>query len=122
VVDTQLIVHDKEVYDTSWGGPGVFSSVSTDGSVIVFCLRDKEHYTIIYESSKPETPLLRLGWNQQDPRYLAIILMDNSKVVVLDIRFSIVPVAELQRHQASVDAIVWAPHNPCHICTAGNDS
>jgi WD repeat-containing protein 68 len=122
VVDTQLIVHDKEVYDIAWGGPGVFASVSTDGSVIVFCLRDKEHYTIIYESSKPETPLLRLGWNRQDPRYMAIILMDSSKVVVLDIRFPIVPVAELQRHQASVIAIAWAPHSPGHICTAGDDS
>ena len=48
--------------------------------------RDKEHSTIIYESPKPEVPLLRLGWNKQDPRYMATILMDSSKVVVLDIR------------------------------------
>lgn len=122
VVDTQLIAHDKEVYDIAWGGPGVFASVSADGSVRVFDLRDKEHSTIIYESSQPETPLLRLGWNKRDPRYMATILMDSSKVVVLDIRFPTVPVAELQRHQASVNAIAWAPHSPCHICTAGDDS
>lgn len=48
--------------------------------------RDKEHSTIIYESPQPDTPLLRLGWNKQDPRYMATILMDSSKVVVLDIR------------------------------------
>ena len=36
VVDTQLIAHDKEVYDIAWGGPGVFVSVSADGSVRVF--------------------------------------------------------------------------------------
>ena len=41
--------------------------------------RDKEHSTIIYESSEPNTPLLRLGWNKQDPRYMATILMDSSK-------------------------------------------
>ena len=48
--------------------------------------RDKEHSTIIYENPQPDTPLLRLGWNKQDPRYMATILMDSSKVVVLDIR------------------------------------
>eukprot|EP01018_Ginkgo_biloba_P012206 Gb_40146 [translate_table: standard] len=122
VVDTQLIAHDKEVYDIAWGGVGVFASVSADGSVRVFDLRDKEHSTIIYESSQPDTPLLRLGWNKQDPRFMATILMDSCKVVVLDIRFPTLPVAELQRHQASVNAIAWAPHSPCHICTAGDDS
>ena len=45
----------------------------------MYC-RDKEHSTIIYESSEPNTPLLRLGWNKQDPRYMATILMDSSKV------------------------------------------
>ncbi len=39
VVDTQLIAHDKEVYDIAWGGVGVFASVSADGSVRVFDLR-----------------------------------------------------------------------------------
>ncbi|MFS7956477.1 putative transcription factor WD40-like family [Helianthus anomalus] len=122
MVDTQLIAHDKEVYDIAWGGVGVFASVSADGSVRVFDLRDKEHSTIIYESSEPDTPLVRLGWNKQDPRYMATIIMDSAKVVVLDIRFPTLPVVELQRHQASVNAIAWAPHSSCHICTAGDDS
>jgi WD repeat-containing protein 68 len=121
-VDTQLIAHDKEVYDIAWGGVGVFASVSADGSVRVFDLRDKQHSTIIYESPQPKTPLLRLGWNKQDPRYMATILMDSSKVVILDIRFPTVPVSELQRHQACVNAIAWAPHSACHICSAGDDS
>ena len=38
-VDTQLIAHDREVYDIAWGGAGVFASVSADGSVRVFDLR-----------------------------------------------------------------------------------
>lgn len=42
--------------------------------------RDKEHSTIIYESGDGGSPLLRLGWNKQDPRYMATILMDSSKV------------------------------------------
>ena len=121
-VDTQLIAHDKEVYDIAWGGAGVFASVSADGSVRVFDLRDKEHSTIIYESPQPETPLLRLGWNKQDPRYMATVMMDSFKVIVLDIRFPTLPVAELQRHQACVNSLSWAPHSSCHICTAGDDS
>ena len=121
-VDTQLIAHDKEVYDIAWGGVGVFASVSADGSVRVFDLRDKEHSTIIYEAPQPETSLVRLGWNKQDPRYMATVLMDSSRVVVLDIRFPTLPVAELQRHQACVNALAWAPHSACHICTAGDDS
>ena len=55
----------SQVYDIAWGGVGVFASVSADGSVRVFDLRDKEHSTIIYESPQPATPLLRLGWNKQ---------------------------------------------------------
>ncbi|GLU24112.1 hypothetical protein SLE2022_400730 [Rubroshorea leprosula] len=114
--------HDKEVYDIAWGGVGVFASVSADGSVRVFDLGDKEHSTIIYESSEPDTPLVHLGWNKQDPRYMATIIMDSAKVVVLDIRFPTLPVVELQRHQASANAIACAPHSSCHICTAGDDS
>jgi WD repeat-containing protein 68 len=43
-------------------------------------------------------------------------------VVVLDIRFPTLPVAELQRHRAPVNTLAWAPHSSCHICTAGDDS
>ncbi|KAL8045611.1 hypothetical protein ABFX02_08G125600 [Erythranthe guttata] len=122
VVDTQLIAHDKEVYDIAWGGVGVFASVSADGSVRVFDLRDKENSTIIYDSPEPNTPLVRLGWNKPDPRYMATIVMDSKKVVVLDIRFPTLPVMELQSHRASVNAVAWAPHSSCHLCTAGDDS
>ncbi|GMH28079.1 hypothetical protein Nepgr_029922 [Nepenthes gracilis] len=122
VVETQLIAHDKEVYDIAWGEAGVFASVSADGSVRIFDLRDKEHSTIIYESPEPDTPLLRLSWNKQDLRYMATILMDSSKVVILDIRSPTMPVAELERHKASVNAIAWSPQSCRHICSAGDDT
>ncbi|OVA04682.1 WD40 repeat [Macleaya cordata] len=122
IVETQLIAHDKEVYDIAWGEAGVFASVSADGSVRIFDLRDKEHSTIIYESPQPDTPLLRLAWNKQDLRYMATTLMDSNKVVILDIRSPTVPVAELDRHVASVNAIAWAPQSCRHICSAGDDS
>lgn len=122
VVETQLIAHDKEVYDIAWGEARVFASVSADGSVRIFDLRDKEHSTIIYESPQPDTPLLRLAWNKQDLRYMATILMDSNKVVILDIRSPTMPVAELERHKGSVNAIAWAPQSYRHICSAGDDS
>ena len=61
---------------------------SKGASKCVAAIRDKEHSTIIYESPQPDTPLLRLGWNKQDPRYMATISMDSSRVVVLDIRYA----------------------------------
>nr|QBG79838.1 anthocyanin-specific WD40 transcription factor [Citrus maxima] len=122
VVETQLIAHDKEVYDICWGEARVFASVSADGSVRIFDLRDKEHSTIIYESPQPDTPLLRLAWNKQDLRYMATILMDSNKVVILDIRSPTLPVAELERHRACVNAIAWAPQSRRHICSVGDDS
>jgi WD repeat-containing protein 68 len=53
----------------------------------MFDLRSMEHSTIIYESTEL-TPLLRLTWNKQDPNYLATILLDSQKTVILDIRVS----------------------------------
>ena len=41
--------------------------------------RDKEHSTIIFEGPS-DTPLLRLGWNKQDPRFIATLLADSPKV------------------------------------------
>ncbi|KAG1354712.1 protein TRANSPARENT TESTA GLABRA 1 [Cocos nucifera] len=120
-IETQLIAHDKEVYDIAWGEAGVFASVSADGSVRIFDLRDKEHSTIVYESPRPDTPLLRLAWNKADFRYMATILMDSNRVVILDIRSPAAPVAELQRHRASVNAVAWSPQAAKHICSAGDD-
>lgn len=118
---TQLIAHDKEVYDIAFArGTDVFASVGADGSVRMFDLRCLDHSTIIYES--PDlTPLLRLAWNKQDPNYLATALMDSPKTIILDIRVPSIPAAELAGHHVCVNGIAWAPHSSCHICTAGED-
>ena len=44
--------------------------------------------------------------------------LDAKKVVVIDLRRSGMPVAELEGHLASISALDWAPHST-HICTAG---
>jgi len=119
---TQLIAHDKEVYDIAFArGTDVFASVGADGSVRMFDLRSLEHSTIIYETQEL-TPLLRLSWNKQDPNYLATMVMDSQKCIILDIRVPSLPAAELQGHTACLNALAWAPHSSCHICTAGDDS
>jgi DDB1- and CUL4-associated factor 7 len=54
---TQLIAHDKEVYDVRFcaNSVDVFVSCGADGSVRMFDLRSLEHSTIIYEpSEKPD--------------------------------------------------------------------
>jgi len=139
----QLIAHDKEVYDIAFArGTDVFASVGADGSVRMFDLRSLEHSTIIYESSadskqstKPSAassasssnpnsnlpPILRLAWNKQDPNYLATVLGSSKDTVILDIRVPSIPVATLSGHNAPVNAIAWAPHSSCHICSAADD-
>ncbi|OWK14163.1 hypothetical protein Celaphus_00001434 [Cervus elaphus hippelaphus] len=82
-VKTQLIAHDKEVYDIAFsragGGRDMFASVGADGSVRMFDLRHLEHSTIIYEDPQHH-PLLRLCWNKQDPNYLATMAMDGMEL------------------------------------------
>ena len=121
-VKTQLIAHDKEVYDIAFArGKDIFASVGADGSVRLFDLRTLEHSTIIYETSSLR-PLLRLAWNKQDPNYLAAILADDPRTVILDVRVPSIPVAELGAHQACVNSIAWAPHSSCHLCTCSDDN
>ena len=53
---TQLIAHDKEVYDVRFCAKSVdvFVSCGQDGSVRMFDLRSLEHSTIIYEPTGKE--------------------------------------------------------------------
>lgn len=118
---TQLIAHDKEVYDIAFArGTDVFASVGADGSVRMFDLRSLQHSTIIYET-QDLTALLRLAWNKQDTNYLATMTTDSTKAIILDIRIPSLPVVELNGHNACINSLAWAPHSSCHICTAADD-
>jgi DDB1- and CUL4-associated factor 7 len=47
-VKTQLIAHDREVYDIAWSrGKDTFATVGADGSLRVFDLRSLDHSTIM---------------------------------------------------------------------------
>ncbi|KAI8904986.1 WD40-repeat-containing domain protein [Gorgonomyces haynaldii] len=120
---TQLIAHDKEVFDVCFSkGTHVFGSVGQDGSVRMFDLRSLEHSTILYESSTDkQQALLRIGWNQQDPNYLATFQQDSNSLVILDTRVPAIPVTELIGHDAPLSCFQWAPHSSTHILTGGDD-
>eukprot|EP01038_Epipyxis_sp_PR26KG_P009529 gene9529-12836_t len=118
---TQLIAHDKEVYDIAFAcGKDIFGTVGADGSLRMFDLRSLEHSTILFESTDL-TPLLRLAWNKLDPNYIATIHTESNKAIILDIRVPSIPVVELIGHNSAVNGIAWAPHSPHHICTCGDD-
>eukprot|EP00163_Fabomonas_tropica_P021482 TRINITY_DN3753_c0_g1_i1.p1 TRINITY_DN3753_c0_g1~~TRINITY_DN3753_c0_g1_i1.p1 ORF type:complete len:292 (-),score=47.17 TRINITY_DN3753_c0_g1_i1:358-1233(-) len=119
---TQLIAHDKEVYDIAFAqGTDIFASVGADGSARIFDLRHLEHSTIIYETPEP-SHLLRLAWNRHDGNYLATFGLDSNRAIILDIRVPNLPVAELDGHSGCLNGIAWAPHSSCHLCTGGDDA
>lgn len=55
---TQLIAHDREVYDVRFcaNSANLFASCGADGSVRMFDLRSLDHSTIIYEPSHKNDP------------------------------------------------------------------
>ncbi|CAJ0753646.1 15829_t:CDS:2 [Entrophospora sp. SA101] len=133
---TQLIAHDKEVYDVAFltNATDVFASVGADGSVRLFDLRKLEHSTILYEASSPQTTLsskmynppnnnelLRLCFNKIAPTYIATFHMDSSEVRILDIRSPGALVAELAGHKASVNCVNWSPNSSNSLCSGGDD-
>ncbi|KAJ2161641.1 hypothetical protein GGF46_001323 [Coemansia sp. RSA 552] len=145
---TQLIAHDREVFDVAFvaGSQDVFASAGADGSVRMFDLRSLEHSTILYEapaavaasSNDPAgyaadntpaarmasftPPLLRLSCNALDPNYIATFALDSNRVTVIDVRNPGSAVVQLAGHQAPVHAIAWSPTSPSQLCSAAADS
>ncbi|CAD5230342.1 unnamed protein product [Bursaphelenchus xylophilus] len=123
-VKTQLIAHDREVFDIAFSkinsGKDVFGSVGADGSVRMFDIRHMEYSMIVFEEPNRK-PLLRLAFNQHDHNYLATFAQDSPEVYIIDIRIPSIPVATLKNHCGAVNAISWAPHSSCHICTVAED-
>ena len=135
---TQLIAHDREVYDVSWlpGSTDIFTSVGADGSLRAFDLRSLEHSTILYEtpSGKPRAAaggtgspstrsgsaaLLRIAFNPNDANYMATFHLDSADVQMLDMRSPGQPVAELRAHQGEVNAIGWGNSDSHLLSSAG---
>jgi WD repeat-containing protein 68 len=137
---TQLIAHDREVYDVAWlpGSTDIFVSVGADGSLRAFDLRSLEHSTILYETPAPKnvppptaspsstarpptSPLLRIAFNPADSNYMSTFHMDGSDIQILDMRSPGQPVMELRAHRAQVNALGWGSNENPLLATAGDD-
>lgn len=131
---TQLIAHDKEVYDVQWcpgpaAGRDQFASCGADGSVRMFDIRALEHSTILYEapptpasakaaaaagdgsSGKDGSPLLRLAFDPSNVHCLAVLHADSRSVLMIDIRMAGVPVVELKAHRNAINGMAWSGGN-----------
>ncbi|GAA6054623.1 hypothetical protein JCM3770_002908 [Rhodotorula araucariae] len=130
---TQLIAHDREVYDVAWSPASrdIFASVGADGSVRMFDLRSLEHSTILYEAapagapqrggtnydastasppsggSSTPAPLLRLAFSPTAPAYVAVVHADSADVQILDTRNPGAPAFEIRGHRAPVNGLTW---------------
>ncbi|KAG5637222.1 hypothetical protein H0H81_005344 [Sphagnurus paluster] len=137
---TQLIAHDREVYDVAWlpGSTDIFVSVGADGSLRAFDLRSLEHSTILYETPAPKnvpppsaspsasarpptSPLLRIAFNPSDSNYMSTFHMDGNDVQILDMRSPGQPVMELRGHHAQINAFGWGSAEHPLLATAGDD-
>jgi WD repeat-containing protein 68 len=108
-IKTQLIAHENEVYDLAFA-PGVFTfaTAGADGSIRMFDVRTLEHSTILYDNQN-QIPFVRLTWNRMDPNQIATVMMDNNKVILLDIRYPSYILHELCGHSNYVNSVSWAP-------------
>ena len=135
---TQLIAHDREVYDVAWlpGSTDIFVSVGADGSLRAFDLRSLEHSTILYETPAPKnvppptaspsssarpptSPLLRIAFNPADSNYMSTFHMDGTDVQILDMRSPGQPVMELRAHRGQINALGWGSTTSPLLASAG---
>ncbi|KAH8816497.1 WD40-repeat-containing domain protein [Xylogone sp. PMI_703] len=140
---TQLIAHDKEVYDVRFcaNSVDVFVSCGADGSVRMFDLRSLEHSTIIYEPTakddkaggrmSPTTaqqtmsyapPLLRLAASPHDTHLLATFSQGSNIIRILDVRQPGQALLELRGHAADVNCIEWSPSRRGTLASGADDS
>ncbi|KAF2172091.1 hypothetical protein M409DRAFT_49840 [Zasmidium cellare ATCC 36951] len=143
---TQLIAHDKEVFDVRFcaGSVDVFVSCGADGSVRMFDLRSLEHSTIIYEPAEksdkasspsasspskstsqtlsPAPPLLRLAASPHDSHLLATFAADSNIIRILDVRQPGTALLELRGHQSDLRSIEWNPNRRGMLASGADDS
>ncbi|KJZ75403.1 hypothetical protein HIM_05329 [Hirsutella minnesotensis 3608] len=144
---TQLIAHDKEVYDVRFcaNSVDVFVSCGQDGSVRMFDLRSLEHSTIIYEPTGKEDrgnavdnngrtsptaaqqamasppPLLRLATSPHDTHLLATFAQDSNIIRILDVRQPGQALLELRGHAGPINCIEWSPLRRGTLASGGDD-
>ncbi|KAH6647297.1 WD40-repeat-containing domain protein [Truncatella angustata] len=143
---TQLIAHDKEVYDVRFcaNSVDVFVSCGQDGSVRMFDLRSLEHSTIIYEPTAKDDratdanggrisptlaqqtmsnapPLMRIATSPHDTHLLATFALDSNVIRILDVRQPGQALLELRGHGGAVNCMEWSPTRRGTLASGGDD-
>ncbi|KAB5566961.1 WD40-repeat-containing domain protein [Coniochaeta sp. 2T2.1] len=141
---TQLIAHDKEVYDVRFcaNSVDVFVSCGQDGSVRMFDLRSLEHSTIIYEPTGKEErdqnggrisptlaqqtmsnppPLLRLATSPHETHLLATFAQDSNIIRILDVRQPGQALLELRGHGGALNCVDWSPTRRGTLASGADD-
>ena len=120
-IRTQLIAHDKEVFDIAFSqDEHIFISTGADGSIRLFDLRSLDHSTIIYES-KDQTPITKIAWNMQNNHFISALAWEKDTVYIIDSRRQMMSLVELKSHTGPVTGMAWAPQSNSHICSVGLD-
>ncbi|WEW59224.1 hypothetical protein PRK78_004693 [Emydomyces testavorans] len=116
---TQLIAHDREVYDVRFcaNSVDVFVSCGADGSVRMFDLRSLEHSTIIYEPSEKNDKT-----SPHDAHLLATFSQDSSVIRILDVRQPGQALLELKGHSAPINCVEWCPARRGTLASGADDS
>ncbi|CAD0115086.1 unnamed protein product [Aureobasidium uvarum] len=108
---TQLIAHDKEVFDVR------FCAGSVD--VFVSCASPTKSSAAGLPASPP---LLRLAASPHDAHLLATFAAESNIVRILDARQPGTALLELRGHSASLNSIEWNPSRRGMLASGGDDS
>ncbi len=82
-MEVQMIAHDKAVLDLKYKDTNQILSVSEDGSLRLFDLRDLDHSTIVYENAG--APLIRLA-HEPDSSCVTVLPANGNEIIKVDIR------------------------------------
>lgn len=118
-IRTQLIAHDKEVFDIAFSqNEHVFISTGADGSIRLFDLRSLDHSTIMYET---KDPISKIAFNTENSQLISAIAWNKDTVNIIDSRNALVSLVDLKAHTSGVTGMAWAPQSGTHICSVGED-
>lgn len=112
-LETQLIAHDKAVFDITYTSSNQFCSVSQDGSLRQFDSRDLDHSTILYEDALPLLRVAARGF------FIAVTVHENSDILLFDTRKPGFLCSVLRCNGICPNAIAWNEESQNGILSAG---
>ena len=119
-IRTQLIAHDREVFDIAFSqNEHIFISTGADGSIRLFDLRSLDHSTIMYET---KDPISKIAFNTENSHLISAMGWNKDTVNIIDSRYAMTSLVDLKSHTSPVTGMSWAPQSGTHICTVGEDN